>query len=135
MRRAAFLTALVLTTARAAHGYSPCEDATLGAVELANPLRSESAPTTLVCNAELASVADDSAVVTWVTNKTAPSNVECWGLDAAQWIKNTDADGDGIDDNVFGRLRRHVVNITGRATYNPNPQSAFSPTACFLVAV
>ena len=40
-----------------------------------------------------------------------------WGLDAAQWIENTDADGDGIEDNVYGRLRRNVVNITGRATY------------------
>src|ERR1051325_5900408 len=65
MRRAAFLTALVVATARTALGYSPCEDATLGAVDFSNPLRSESAPTTLVCNAELASVADDSAVVTW----------------------------------------------------------------------
>lgn len=40
-----------------------------------------------------------------------------WGVDAAQWIRNTDADGDGITDNVYGRLRRNVVNITGRATY------------------
>ena len=103
MRRAAFLTALVLTTARAAHGYSPCEDATLGAVELANPLRSESAPTTLVCNAELASVADDSAVVTWVTNKTAPSNVECWGLDGSDCSASSDP---GIN---------HAVEIAGLA--------------------
>jgi hypothetical protein len=40
-----------------------------------------------------------------------------WALDAAQWVKNIDADGDGIEDNVYGRLRSHVVNITGRATY------------------
>jgi hypothetical protein len=39
------------------------------------------------------------------------------GVDAAQWIKNTDADGDGTSDHVYGRLRRNVVNITGRATY------------------
>ena len=39
------------------------------------------------------------------------------GRDAAQWIENTDADGDGIEDHVYGRLRRNVVNITGRATY------------------
>jgi hypothetical protein len=39
------------------------------------------------------------------------------GLDAAQWIENTDADGDGTDDHVYGRLNRRVVNITGRATY------------------
>jgi len=38
--------------------------------------------------------------------------------DSAQWIKNTDTDGDGVDDNVYGRLRRHVMNITGRATYS-----------------
>ena len=36
---------------------------------------------------------------------------------AAQWIENTDADGDGIDDHVYGRLKRNVVNITGRGTY------------------
>jgi hypothetical protein len=40
-----------------------------------------------------------------------------WGVDSAQWIENTDADGDGVEDNVYGRLRRNVVNITGRATY------------------
>jgi hypothetical protein len=40
-----------------------------------------------------------------------------WGVDAAQWISNVDADGDGVEDNVYGRLRRNVVNITGRATY------------------
>ena len=39
-------------------------------------------------------------------------------IDSAQWIKNTDTNGDGADDNVYGRLRRHVVNITGRATYS-----------------
>ena len=41
-----------------------------------------------------------------------------FGVDSAQWIKNTDADGDGITDHVYGRLRRNVVNITGRATYS-----------------
>ena len=40
-----------------------------------------------------------------------------WGFDVAQWIKNTDVTGDGVDDNVYGRLRRHVVSLTGRATY------------------
>ncbi len=39
-------------------------------------------------------------------------------IDSAQWIKNVDTDGDAIDDHVYGRLRRHVVNITGRATYS-----------------
>ena len=39
--------------------------------------------------------------------------------DSAQWIKNLDTNGDGTDDqNVYGRLRRHVVDITGRATYS-----------------
>ena len=37
--------------------------------------------------------------------------------DSAQWIENTDADDDGVEDNVYGRLKRNVVNITGRATY------------------
>jgi hypothetical protein len=39
------------------------------------------------------------------------------GRDVAQWIKNTDADADGETDYVYGRLRRDVVSITGRATY------------------
>ena len=40
-------------------------------------------------------------------------------LDSAQWIKNLDTDGDKKDDQyVFGRLRRHVVSITGRTTYS-----------------
>ncbi len=38
--------------------------------------------------------------------------------DSAQWIKNLDTDGDGADDNVYGRLRRHVVNIVARTTYS-----------------
>ena len=25
-----------------------------------------------------------------------------WGVDAAQWIQNIDADGDGVEDNVYG---------------------------------
>lgn len=36
--------------------------------------------------------------------------------DAAQWIKNIDRDDD-TTDHVYGRLRRDLVNITGRATY------------------
>lgn len=39
------------------------------------------------------------------------------GRDAAQWIANTDVTGDAVDDSVYGRLRRHVVSLTGRATY------------------
>jgi hypothetical protein len=38
--------------------------------------------------------------------------------DSAQWIKNTDADGDGAEDNVYGTLRRHEINISTRATYS-----------------
>ena len=39
--------------------------------------------------------------------------------DEVQWIKNLDTDGDKKDDQyVFGRLRRHVVSITGRTTYS-----------------
>ena len=37
--------------------------------------------------------------------------------DSAQWIDNTDADGDEEEDHVYGRLRRNVLNITGRGTY------------------
>lgn len=37
--------------------------------------------------------------------------------DSAQWIENTDADGDAEEDHVYGRLRRNVVNITARGTY------------------
>src|SRR5205814_3586458 len=40
-----------------------------------------------------------------------------WGEDVAQWIRNEDVTGDGVDDNVYGRLHRHVVSITGRMTY------------------
>ena len=39
-------------------------------------------------------------------------------MDSAQWIKNIDTNGDGVDDNVYGTLRRHVVNLTARATYS-----------------
>ena len=38
-------------------------------------------------------------------------------LDAAQWIRNEDVTGDGVDDHVYGTLDRNVVNITARATY------------------
>lgn len=38
--------------------------------------------------------------------------------DAAQWIENTDADADGVVDYVYGRLKRNVINITGRVTYS-----------------
>ena len=39
------------------------------------------------------------------------------GLDAAQWIENIDVTGDGIDDHIYGTLRRNVVSITARTTY------------------
>lgn len=39
------------------------------------------------------------------------------GEDAAQWITNVDATGDGVTDYVYGRLRRNVVNLTLRGTY------------------
>ena len=39
------------------------------------------------------------------------------GIDAAQWMKNTDADGDGENDHVYGRLNRDVINMTVRTTY------------------
>lgn len=39
------------------------------------------------------------------------------GRDVAQWIRNEDATGDGVDDYVYGRLHRNVLSLTGRATY------------------
>ena len=35
----------------------------------------------------------------------------------AQWITNRDVDEDGETDYVYGRLRRSVIDVTGRATY------------------
>ena len=40
------------------------------------------------------------------------------GRDTAQWIKNEDLDADDMEENIYGRLQRDVVNITGRATYS-----------------
>lgn len=39
------------------------------------------------------------------------------GMDVAQWIRNEDADGDGVTDHVYGQLRRDVLSVTTRATY------------------
>jgi hypothetical protein len=39
------------------------------------------------------------------------------GLDDAQWIQNSDATGDGVDDHIYGTLDRDVVSITARGTY------------------
>lgn len=39
------------------------------------------------------------------------------GLDVAQWIENSDTDGDGTDDHVYGTLTRNVVDVTLRGTY------------------
>jgi hypothetical protein len=39
------------------------------------------------------------------------------GLDDAQWIENTDLDGDGATDHIYGTLDRDVLDITLRATY------------------
>ena len=38
-------------------------------------------------------------------------------LDEAQWIENTDVTGDGVDDHIYGTLKRNVLSITTRATY------------------
>ncbi|HYE85613.1 MAG TPA: DUF5916 domain-containing protein, partial [Vicinamibacterales bacterium] len=32
------------------------------------------------------------------------------GRDAAQWIRNEDVTGDGVDDHIYGTLKRNVVN-------------------------
>jgi len=39
------------------------------------------------------------------------------GIDLAQWIDNTDTTGDGVEDHVYGTLRRTVVDLTMRGTY------------------
>lgn len=39
------------------------------------------------------------------------------GTDIAQWIENSDVTGDGIDDPIYGTLRRSVIDITLRGTY------------------
>jgi hypothetical protein len=39
------------------------------------------------------------------------------GDDVAQWIKNTDVTGDGVDDSIYGRLHRNVVSVTTRGTF------------------
>jgi hypothetical protein len=40
------------------------------------------------------------------------------GRDTAQWIKNEDLDADNTEENIYGRLKRNVVNITARGTYS-----------------
>jgi hypothetical protein len=39
------------------------------------------------------------------------------GLDVAQWIKNIDATGDGVEDHVYGRLESDVLDLTLRSTF------------------
>jgi hypothetical protein len=41
-----------------------------------------------------------------------------FGNTAAQWIENSDLDGDGTDDHVYGTLKRDVLDVTGRVTYS-----------------
>jgi hypothetical protein len=38
-------------------------------------------------------------------------------VDAAQWIENIDATGDGVEDHIYGTLDRNVVSVTARSTY------------------
>jgi hypothetical protein len=40
------------------------------------------------------------------------------GVDIAQWIENSDTTGDGVDDHVYGTLRRTVTDVTVRGTYS-----------------
>src|SRR5882724_8629356 len=100
----ALTLAFALASAAAAFAYSPCEDISIADQKIANPLRSQSAPSTLVCNVELATVSDDSAVVTWVTNKKAPSKVECWTLDGSDCSASA-------DEGIY-----HAVELTGLAS-------------------
>ncbi len=47
------------------------------------------------------------------------------GRDVAQWITNVDTDGDGVTDNVYGRLARDVLSVTARTTYAFNRNLTF----------
>jgi hypothetical protein len=38
-------------------------------------------------------------------------------VDDAQWIENTDVTGDGVDDHIYGTLKRNVISMTVRTTY------------------
>ena len=40
-----------------------------------------------------------------------------YAKDPAQWIVNTDANGDSVTDHVYGTLERDVVDVTVRTTY------------------
>ena len=40
-----------------------------------------------------------------------------YARDPAQWIQNSDTDGDGVIDHVYGTLDRDVVDVTVRTTY------------------
>ena len=40
-----------------------------------------------------------------------------YARDPAQWITNTDADGDGTTDHIYGTLERDVVDVTVRTTF------------------
>jgi len=40
-----------------------------------------------------------------------------YARDPAQWIENSDTDGDGTVDHVYGTLDRDVVDVTVRTTY------------------
>jgi hypothetical protein len=57
------------------------------------------------------------------------------GIDAAQWLSNRDADGDGVTDHVYGTLRRDVVDITMRGTYAINRDLTFQAYLQPFVAV
>jgi hypothetical protein len=40
-----------------------------------------------------------------------------YAKDPAQWIQNSDTDGDGTSEHVYGTLERDVVDVTVRTTY------------------
>ena len=50
--------------------------------------------------------------------QTSVSTNYSFGTTAAQWIENTDATGDGIEDHVYGTLQQNVLDFTGRVTYS-----------------
>jgi 3',5'-cyclic AMP phosphodiesterase CpdA len=91
----------MLAASPAARAYSPCEDVSVAGQPIA-PNPTGGLPATVVCNAELATVSDDSAVVTWVTNRVSPSNVAWWDVTGQSTGAASGADG------IY-----HYVEITG----------------------
>ncbi len=76
----------------------------------ANGVRDEEGGWDASVNPELRLQASARLQMSLATTYRAAQNV-------AQWITNTDVNGDGRTDHVYGRLKRNVLDVTARATY------------------